>query len=108
VTSRLSLGLVASVALLAGCEPSDAEYVAVARPRIADNCVDISNKGGCVRYPFLEGAHVTRSEVGGGSAATGRSVTVGVDGPRGPATCMFTIGRTGRALEIGSGRCEAK
>jgi hypothetical protein len=31
-----------------------------------------------------------------------------VDGPRGPATCTFTIGRTGRALEIGSGRCEAK
>ena len=91
----------------AACEPSEAEYVEVARQQVAQNCCVIG-KDACHPCPLLEGAHVTWSKVGNSPASSGNDVTVGIDGPHGPGVCKFDIGRMGRALTVGAGHCEPK
>ncbi len=99
----VSLVLVA----LAACEPSDEEYINVVRAGVAQNCCSFG-KDGCKPCPLLEGAHLTTSSVAPGAAANGRQVTVGVDGPHGPGTCRFSVGRMSSSLAVGGGGCEAK
>jgi hypothetical protein len=94
VGPRSLLGVVAFVALvlLAGCPPSDQDFIDVGKRQVANNCCSSNKDNPCVPCPMLEGAHVTWAKAGNGDAAHGRRVEVGFEGPHVPELATTASG----------------